>query len=152
MNNKKRNIIILASTFILGIIAIITGIKLYQLRQESIAPTEPKAISEECTLEFTVSALTPTTTLTATPTATPTGILTPTATLIPPTSTPAPGEPTATPTQEITIQPTISPIAQGPTTTPIPPTELPSAGSTLPTVGIIAGGIILGILGLLLAL
>ena len=192
---NKRNIIILILSLILGAVAVITGIKLYQLRQESIAPTKPKAVTEKCTLEFTVSAptLTPTATPipecwsicsidtdcpeelscqitdeetntkrcvnpecpqeedcqcpspTATPTLTPT--LTPTST---PTSTSAPGEPTATPTQKITTQPTTSPISQELTTTP--PTELPPAGNTLPTIGIIVGGIILGILGLLLAL
>ena len=154
---NKKNIIIISISLILGAAAIITGIKLYQLRQESIAPTEPKAISEECTLEFTVSALTPTPT--ATPSATPTGTLTPTAT---PTGTLTPtATPTGTLTPTTTPTGTIAPTVTGtiaPTTTPtdaltsIPPTELPSAGSTLPTIGIIVGGTILGILGLLLAL
>jgi len=172
---NKKNIIIISISLILGAAAIITGIKLYQLRQESIAPTEPKAISEECTLEFTVSALTPTPTATPsatptgtlTPTATPTGTLTPTATptgTLTPTATPTGTlTPTTTPTGTIapTVTGTIAPTVTGtiaPTTTPtdaltsIPPTELPSAGSTLPTIGIIVGGTILGILGLLLAL
>lgn len=128
---NKKNIIIISVSLILGAAAIVTGVKLYQLRQESIAPTEPKAISERCTLEFTVSVSTPTPTPpTGTLTPTPTGTITPT-TSVPPTSTPAPGEPT---------------------TIAAPPTELPSAGSTLPTIGIIVGGTILGILGLLLAL
>ena len=142
---NKKNIVIISVSLILGAAAIVTGVKLYQLRQESIAPTEPKAISERCTLEFTVSVSTPTPTPptgtltptptgtitpTTTPTVTPTGTITPT-TSVPPTSTPAPGEPT---------------------TIAAPPTELPSAGSTLPTIGIIVGGTILGILGLLLAL
>ena len=146
---NKRNIALIISSLVLSVIAVVTGIKLYQLRQQSIAPTKPKAVTEKCTLEFTVSIPTPTPTLTVTPTGTitptltgtptptptltvtPTGTLTPTVTSTPPTSTPAPGEPTVT---------------------PAPPTELPSAGGILPTIGIIVGGTILGILGLLLAL
>ena len=135
---NKKNIIIISVSLILGAAAIVTGVKLYQLRQESIAPTEPKAISERCTLEFTVSV--PTTTPTSTPSATPTGTLTPTTT------------PTGTITPTTSVPPTSTPAPGEPTTIAAPPTELPSAGSTLPTIGIIVGGTILGILGLLLAL
>jgi len=148
---NKKNIIIIGTSLILGLVAIIAGFKLYQLRQESIAPTEPGAVSEKCTLEFTVSIPSLTPTLTPTPTGTltptPTGTLTPTPTgTLTPTPTTAP---TNTPAAD---EPTSTPAPSEPTTTPAPPTELPSAGGILPTIGTIVGGVILGILGLLLAL
>jgi len=156
---NKKNIIIIGTSLILGLVAIIAGFKLYQLRQESIAPTEPGAVSEKCTLEFTVSIPSLTPTLTPTPTGTltptPTGTLTPTptGTLTPtPTGTLTPTPTTAPTNTPAADEPTSTPAPSEPTTTPAPPTELPSAGGILPTIGTIVGGVILGILGLLLAL
>ncbi|MDD3531711.1 MAG: hypothetical protein PHW57_00015 [Candidatus Shapirobacteria bacterium] len=86
----------------------------------------------------------PTTDPTPTPTHTPTPTSTPTLT---PTSTPTPqpeATPTSTPTQtQTTPQPTTA--AQASPTSP-PPTALPEAGSILPTLGVILGGIALAAL------
>ena len=186
----KKNLILIIATIVLGAVAIFTGVKIYQLREEPVAPTQPKGVTEQCRLVLDIPAPTSTPTATPTPTpipecwqicvnddncpqdlvcqavneekrcvnpecpeekncqcpaptATPTPTLTPTPTSIPPTTTP---QPTTAP------QPTRAPLAQAPTTTPTPPTELPEAGSLWPTIGVTIGGIILGIIGLLLAL
>ena len=180
----KKNLILIIATIILGAVAIFTGIKIYQSREEPVAPTQPKGVAEQCRLVLDIPA--PTLIPTATPTPTP--ILEcwqicvnddncpqdlacqavneekrcvnpecpeekncqcpiPTTTPTPsPTFTPAPTSipPTATP------QPTSTPLTQTPS--PTPPTELPEAGSFWPTLGVTIGGIILGIIGLLLAL
>jgi len=60
MNSKTKKITIILLTIVLAGVAVFLGIKLYQMRQEQIAPTVPKAISEKCTLEFTVPAPSPT--------------------------------------------------------------------------------------------
>ena len=148
---KKKNwltILILGGTIFLAVIAVVTAVKLYQLRQEPIAPTAPKPAPAveptatptplpaeptpvpACILSFTISGPTPTPTPTGTPG---------------PTSTPTPG-PTNTPTP-------------GPTSTPVPgatatPTQitLPEAGITLPTWLTALAGSGLLILGLLFAL
>ena len=210
----KKNLILIIATIVLGAAAIFTGIKIYQLREEPVAPTQPKGVTEECRLVLDIPAPTSTPTATPTPTPTPTPTLTPTPTPTPipecwqtcvtdndcpqdlvcqavneekrcvnpkcpeeencqcptPTSTPAPTStpipPTATPQpttapqatatpQPTTVyvqRPTSVPLAQAPTAAPTPPTELPEAGSLWPTIGVTIGGIILGIIGLLLAL
>ena len=214
----KKNLILIIVTIVLGAVAIFTGVKIYQSREEPVAPTQPKGVTEQCRLVLDIPAptsaptATPTPTPTPTPTltpmptptpipecwqicvnddncpqdlacqtvneekrcvnpecpeekdcqcpvptATPTPTLTPTLTSIPPTATPQPTtapQATATP-QPTTVyvqQPTRAPLAQAPTATPTPPTELPEAGSLWPTIGVTIGGIILGIIGLLLAL
>jgi len=236
-NNKKKTIIILISTILLGIIAIFTGIKLYRLRQERISTTKPKAEEVDlygCGLHFVVN-VSPTASPSATPTPTPIpgcwDECTPEEGTCPeelecqeidevyrcvnpecpeeescqcpepsatPTPTPIPGcwdectlgdenscseslecqevgetyrcvnpecpeeedcqcpEPSATPTE---VPPTETPagptatLAPGqPTYTPTPPEALPDVGSIWPTIGVTLGGIILGIIGFLLAL
>ena len=188
----KKNLILIIATIVLGAAAIFTGVKIYQLREEPVAPTQPKGVAEQCRLVLDIPA--PTLIPTATPTPTPilecwqicvnddncpqdlacqtvneekrcvnpecpeeegcqcpipTATPTPTPTSIPPTATP---QPTAAPQATTTPQPTRAPLAQAPTATPTPPTELPEAGSLWPTIGVTIGGIILGIIGLLLAL
>jgi hypothetical protein len=203
MKNKKilkTTAIILSSLALLGL-TVFLAYKIYQTRQESLAPTEPEAVSEACTLEFAISSpppepecyqtcdlnndlcpksLTcqevdgnpicvnsdcpeeedclcpgePTPTPTPTPTTTPAATPTPTATTTP--------IPTATPTPEATVTPAPTTTATTPTeptptqqpetitlvspTSP-PPTALPEAGSILPTLGVILGGLILGAIG-----
>jgi len=221
----KKNLILIIATIVLGAAAIFTGVKIYQLREEPVAPTQPKGVTEQCRLVLDIPAptstptatptptptltptptptpipecwqicvnddncpqdlacqavnkekrcvnpecpeekncqcpaptATPTPTPTPTPTLTPTPTPTPTLTSIPPTATPQPTtapQATATP-QPTTVyvqRPTSVPLAQAPTATPTPPTELPEAGSLWPTIGVTIGGIILGIIGLLLA-
>jgi outer membrane biosynthesis protein TonB len=162
MNNKTKKITIILLTVVLAVVAVFLGIKLYQMRQEQVAPTLPKAISEKCTLEFTVPAPSPTPTPEATPTPTPTLTPTPTPEVTPtPTPTPTPTltpeatptptlTPTPTPTPSPTETPTEAPVTETtPTPTTPPPTALPEAGSIIPTLGVILGGLILGILGVL---
>lgn len=148
MNKKKIvTVLIVIATVILAGVAVFTAIRLYQLRQEAVAPTaptEPEAaapVTEECTqLAFTIGEEpTPTPTPTGTVTPTPTGTVTPT-----PTSTPGP---TATPTSA----PTGTPIAQA-TPTPTEAAELPEAGISYPTIIGTGVGILLIIASLLLAL
>lgn len=128
--------------------------------EESVAPTAPEsrpAAAEwvsgaECVLSFSVAGATPTSTpsATATPTLTPTVTNTPTPTL---TSTPTPtlppgvsATPTSTPsaTPRLTSTPSLTPSAT--------PAQLPEAGISLPTLGAIGSGIVLILLGVLLAL
>jgi len=146
MRKNWQKILIFIATLVLGAIAIITSIKLYQLRRVPVAPTVPRpapAVATpsptveptpepspeptpvpECILIFEVTAR-------PTGTPTPTGTPAPTATLTP-TSTPVP---TATPVYIAEVTPT-----------PIP--ELPVPGITLPTLGATFGGILLIVLGL----
>lgn len=100
MKNKLTTIGIIIATLVLAGVAVFTAIRLYQLRQQPVAPnvpsSKPKAAAapKACTaLTFTLGQ-TPTPTPTGSPTSTPTGSPTPTGT---PTSTPT-GNPTATPT------------------------------------------------------
>lgn len=171
MEKIKRNwylILIAIATVVLGAIAVITAIKLYQLREKPVAPTapesKPRAVSPQCTLEFSLAVTpTPTPTGSLTPTPTPTGSLTPTPT---PTATGTPG-PTATPTPTGTPGPTATPTPTPPpgaTSTPTPPgatatpttykaaVEIPVSGFSLPTLGAILGGIIFVVSSLLLIL
>src|SRR5258706_8735179 len=107
---KIATVIILIATFILAGVAIFTAIRLYQLRQTSVAPNAPESQpraqevtptqppTNNCSLSFTLS-VTP-------PTPTPTGSVSPT-----PTATPH-----VTPTPTVTATPTATatatPIAQ----------------------------------------
>ena len=160
-------------TVVLASVALLTAWKLYQTGREPVAPTAPVSVpkaqeeptatpapEEPCVLEFIVPSGTPTPTPTGTPspTPTPTGTPTPTPTgTLAPTPTPTPG-PTATPTPTPTRGPTATPTptstpAPGVTLTPTPtPVELPSAGISLPTIGVLLGGILLVVLSVILAL
>ena len=135
--NKKLAAFAALLTVVLAFVAIATAIRLYQLRQQAVAPTAPEepeaAISGPAceTLFFTINTPTPTSTLTPTPTKTPTP--TPTATKTPtpkpptPTPTPTPKPPTPTPTPTRTPTPTKTPTPTA-TNTPTPtPTPLPTA-------------------------
>ena len=136
LNNNKLAVITALVTLVLGVIAVITAIRFYQLRQQAVAPTAPEEPvaaeptptptfqlpppTETCSLSFSVPSPTPTPTPTFTPTPTATSTPTPTPTA---TTTPVPPTPTPTPTPVPTATPT--PI---PTSTPTPtPTLLPTA-------------------------
>jgi len=163
--NKIVTVLILIATLVLAGVAIFTAIRLYQLRQQAVAPTAPEskpeaAAPQACTaLTFTIS--TPTGSPTPTPTKTPTGSPTATPTGSP-TATPT-GSPTATPTGSPTATPTSSPIVQAsPTATataspvaqasPTAEPSLPEAGTSWPTILGISLGILLLLGSLLLAL
>jgi len=157
MNKLRQNwylILIALATVALGIIAVVTAIKLYQIGKAPVAPTVPKPAParepvEACKLTFNISAVTPTPTPTGTITPTPTGSPTPTPTL---TGTPTPtptGTITPTPTGTITPTPTLPP---GVTPTPTPTqVELPKAGVAFPTLGAILGGLLLIGMSIILA-
>jgi len=132
---KVVTIIIVVATVILAGIAIFTALRLYQLRQQSVAPTAPEsrpAANEQIACEvlaFTISTPTPSLTPTdgPTPSASPSPTLTPT----PPTTT-------------VTTTPTDTPTTTTPgpadTSTPTEAPELPPAGVSYPTIiGISAG-------------
>ena len=151
---------LVGSTIILAVIAVLSAIKLYQLREEPVAPNAPKkvpAVFEEttrdipsCRLEFAIPTLTPTDTPTQTPTLTPTGTMIPTDTptetpTLTPTNTPT-GSPTRTPTQLPTSKPTDA-IAKGPSPTKA---ELPEAGVNFPVQVMIIIGSIITLSGLLI--
>ena len=124
---KKRivTILIVIATIALAGVAVYTAIRLYQLRQESVAPTAPTS-EPEAAAPVSCTALTFTlTTPTGSPTATPTGS---------PTATPT-GSPTATATATATTEP-----------------ELPDAGVSYPTIIGGAAGILLILISLALAL
>ncbi len=80
--NKLVTVLILVATIILAGVAIFTAIRLYQLRQEAVAPTAPEskpraaAVPEACgSLVFTLTAISspsPSASATASPTSTPT--------------------------------------------------------------------------------
>jgi cytoskeletal protein RodZ len=161
LKSKVVTVVILLATLILAGIAIFTAIRLYQLRQQAVAPTAPEskpqaAAPQSCSaLTFSLSTPTPTPTGTPgkSPTPTPTGPATPTPTGTP-TESPT-GTPTSTPTSTATTTPTATstatgtPIAQG-TSTPAP--SLPTAGTSWPTVLGIGTGLILLVGALILAL
>src|SRR3990167_5772322 len=135
LRNNKLAVITIAITLVLGLVAILTAVRFYQLRRQAVAPTAPEqpeaAVptstpgpslpppAASCSLSFAVSSPTPTPTNTSTPT--PTRTPTPTLTKTPtptPTSTPTPTI-TNTPTPTLTKTPT-------PTTTNTPtPTSTP---------------------------
>ena len=177
----KKNLILVVAVIVLAGIAIFTGTKIYQSREEPVAPTQPKGVANECRLILDIPTPSPTPLLTSdcwqiclsdnncgeglscqlvgnqslclnlecpeeedcqcpklVPTATPT-----------PTESPT-QIPTAIPQAE---SPTSTSSTQTSTATPVPTTttEMPEAGSFWPTLGVSLGGIILGIIGLLLA-
>ncbi len=128
--NKVVTVLILAATLILAGIAVFTAIRLYQLRQQAVAPTAPTkpkaAAPAACSpLSFTVSAATLAPTSTATATAAPTATAT--------------ARPTATPSKAPTAKPTAGP-------------SLPSSGTSWPTLVGMGIGVLLIIGSLLLAL
>ena len=150
---KKKNwltISILTATVVLAIIAVVTALRLYQLREEPVAPTAPQpapAIAPTATPtwatqlvdNFEVSLESPSFACTL--------------------SFNVGGGPTSTPTPTGTPEPTSTPPADGPTSTPVPgatttptPIPLPEAGITLPTWLTALASASLLILGLLLAL
>ena len=111
MEALKKNwqlVLIGLGTVVLGVVAVVTAVKLYQTSQEPIAPTAPLPVpaaeptqtlvpageSSPCSLSFCIQGEgtpTPTPTITVTPTPTPTGTITPTPTgTITPTPTPIP--------------------------------------------------------------
>lgn len=151
--SKLATGIIVAATVILAGIAIFTALRLYQLRQEPVAPTaptEPRATAPEpiaCQqLAFTLT--------TEEPTPTPTGEPTPTTTSAPtPTEPPVGGTdptPTPTPTTTPTPTPTSGEIAA---VSPTPGGDaLPDAGVASPTIFGISLGALLLIMSLMLAL
>ncbi len=96
LRGKFATVLIIFLTIVLAGVAIFTAIRLYQLRNQAVAPNAPSSqpaaaeIPSSCTaLAFTIGTGTPTATPTGTATATPTGTATAT-----PTGT---GTPTATP-------------------------------------------------------
>jgi hypothetical protein len=144
MQRKKiATISIIVATVILAGIAVFTAVRLYNLRQEAVAPTapqsEPAAAApdvQSCDL-LTFTLQTPTSTPSGTPTGTPTSTPSGTPTDIPsgtPTDTPTG---TATPTSTATATPTDEP-------------EIPDAGVSLPTLLSAGLGIVAIIFSLLL--
>jgi len=135
--NKKRivTILIVIATVILAGVAVFTAIRLYQLRNQPVAPTAPTSepaaaapVTEACTvLSFTVSADEPTASPTESPTASPTES---------PTASPS-GSPVGSPTAAPTGSPTTAPA-------------LPEAGINSPTIISLGVGILLIIGSLLL--
>lgn len=179
MKNKIATIGIIIATLILAGVAVFTAVRLYQLRQEAVAPTAPtsKPKAQEVPIACTALAFTLGQTPTPTPTATPTGSSTPTptgtATTTPtPTSSGVPNPCNGTcgsnsncnsglfcyqgycrnsscPSQTSCSCPGTS------TTTPTPTTtqpSLPDAGTSLPTIFGIGLGSLLLIGAIILAL
>jgi uncharacterized membrane protein len=151
MKSLRKNwhlILVAIVTAGLGVIVFLTTQKLRQ--EEPVAPTVPQSTPEAaapaCTLTFTIAQAegTPTNTPTATPepTATPT-----TGTTATPTPTQEPGT-TATPTG--TPTPTTVAFAPSPTPTTAATPNIPVAGAgpTILGASVIAGGILLLLLGL----
>ncbi len=124
-NMKKKRIVtilIVIATLALAGVAVFTAIRLYQLRQEPVAPTAPTSQPQAATTAESCTALAFTlTTPTDSPTATPSG------------------SPTATPTTTATATATAEPA-------------LPDAGVSYPTIVGGAAGILLILLSLVLAL
>jgi len=159
---KKRSVprwgiaALVFSTLILAATAVLSAIKLYQLRREPVAPTAPeKTPAQEvtptpgCFLSFSVPSPTPTATLTPSPTPTgtltpsptPTNTPTPTATLTPsptPTGTLTPTPtPTNTPTPTATLTLSLTPtgtLTPTPTNTPVPTSTPVPTNTPAPTV------------------
>ncbi len=158
LKSKIATIGILIATLILAGVAVFTAIRLYQLRQEAVAPnvpsSKPKAAATpvSCTeLTFTLGTGTgsPTATPTGTgsPTATPTGSGTATPTTTGTATPTGTGSPTATPTatSTATAKATVTPTA---TAAP----SLPDSGTSWPTVLGIGAGATIILFSLLLAL
>ncbi len=155
---KKYWYLVVVALITVGL-AVVTFLTSQQLkREEPIAPSvpqaKPRAVENQCRIELTFAVSTPTPTPTGEATPTPTGTPADTPT---PTPTGTPG-PTATPTPTGTSGPTSTPTPTlppgAPTATPTPATpQVPVAGSGPSVLGasIIAGGILLLLLGLGLA-
>ena len=121
LKSKFGTILIILATLILAGIAVFTAIRLYNLRQEAVAPTAPTS------KPAAVGSEDITTTPSATPPVTKSCDLL-TLNLVTPTPT---GTSTATPTGTSTTSTTTQ-------------AELPEAGTSLPTIlGLGAGGILL---------
>lgn len=148
LKSKVATIGILIATLVLAGVAVFTAIRLYQLRQESVAPnvpsSKPKAAEPvSCQpLAFTLGTVTGSPT--ATPTATPTETGNPTAT---PTATA-----TSTPTATATATATSTATAKAATATPTVAPSLPDSGTSWPTVLGIGAGATIILFSLLLAL
>lgn len=160
LKGKFGTVIILLFTVILAGVAIFTALRLYQLRQQPVAPNVPSSVPRAheatsppagaCTLSFTLLTTTPTATPTGSPTATPTGTASSTAT---PTATPT-GTPGSTPTATPTGSPTATPTGTASSTatpTATAPT-LPVSGIDWPTILGAGIGLFVIIGSLLLAL
>jgi len=118
MKSKITTVLILTSTIILGVVAIFSALKLYELRSRSVAPNAPArpraaGSTQSCqVLAFSLTGNTTTPTPTK-PTTTPTATVSPTATTtVSPTST-------VSPTTRISSSPT--PTFPPPPTIPSPP-------------------------------
>ncbi len=150
-------ILIILSTIILGGVAVFTAVRLYQLRQEPVAPTQPKSKPSASQDQISYQALKACTELAfalATPTQTPKPTTTPTIT---PSPTPTP-TPTSTPiaTQAPTASPSPSPtptlISQASLTPKSTTVALPEAGVGTPTIFGIGLGLLLLLGAILLAI
>lgn len=140
---KAGTAIILVFTVILAGVAIFTAVRLYQLRQQAVAPNVPSSIPQaQEASPSPVSACLLTFTIGATPTGTPSATPTPTGS---PTTTPT-GTATPTPTNSATPTSTSSSTPVSSTATPA---SLPQSGTSWPTL-MGAGLGILVILGSLL--
>lgn len=168
--NRIVTVVILIATVGLAGIAIFTALRLYQLRQQPVAPNVPTSVPKaaapvSCSaISFTLQAASPTPTPSTTPTPTPTA-----------TATPAPsGTPnscggtcgsdsncnsglscyqgycrnSSCPTQSDCNCPSTSTATPAPTATP----QLPQTGTSLPTVAGVGTGIVLLVVSVLLAL
>ena len=155
----------IVSTIIISLAAAFGGWKLYFSRNQAIAPTAPKPgsaqeVATTCTASFTVAALP----VTPSPTS-PSPSVRPTPSPSPsPSSRPSPAaSPSPTPEGGPVIQspspsPSSSPkvVAQAipkasPKVSPSPVPQLPVAGVSIPSIAAIGSGIILLVVGALLA-
>lgn len=149
IKSKAGTALILIATLALAGIAIFTAIRLFQLRQEPVAPnvptSKPKAdVPLACTaLSFTLTTPPPTTPppTTAPPTTAPPTTAPPTT--APPTTAPPVGGPTATPKPTATKTPTPEPTEEP---------ALPDAGTSWPTIIGAGAGVLILVFSLLLAL
>ena len=137
MKKKIVTIVIVIATIALAGVAVFTAIRLYQLREESVAPTAPtsepaaaQTVSSCTQLAFTLTV--------ESPSPSPSGSESPS-----PTSSPTTG-PTSSPTDSPTSSPSST---SSPTTTTEP--SLPEAGVSYPTIIGVGAGILV-ILGSLL--
>lgn len=172
MKNKVKTTLLVAATVALAVIAILAAWRLYEQRREAIAPTAPKPVpaadnpSAACTLPFSlVPAGGGTPPGAGAPAASPSPVVSPSPS--PPVGGPSPS-PSPSPTASPKPSPTASPAA-GAQTSPSPGAtakattqaqttkspaaspSLPVAGHAFPTILAAGGGILLLILGVLLA-
>ena len=155
LKSKFVTAIVVLATIILAGVAIFTALRLYQLRQEAVAPTAPESQPEARGIRpVACQQLAFTLTTGSSPTPTPTGTVTntptPTTTT---TSTPTPTEPPTgggDPTPTNTPTPTTGAISA---VSPTPGGEaLPDAGISTPTIFGVSLGILILMTALLLAL